>query len=194
MSEVPSWLPGDITPDHYPYMFALGVLSKKWADCERAIEFLIWDYLTDGNRSDGELITTHLPNKTRIDMLNSLADAKGDPVIAECIANAGKVFDAVRVNRNLLAHTQVGGVINGVLYAFRTTSNGKLKQDALSIKVGRIQETVMQTHDLHRHLIEIHVHFRGLGPLPHKLQIPPRLLNTLLEDHNLHMQQHPLPA
>lgn len=177
-----SWRPHGVHKSADPYLYALGALHKAWLDVERAYEFLLWHYL-NADRDRGEAISTHVGNTTRSDIMLSLAEIlEPDATVLEAVKLAKKCYDTLRINRNLLAHSQMGGVDKDGITTFRITARGVVKRETLKIPLAFIHDCAEQSRLFQIYLFGLRNHIQRGAALPDRFPQPPDLLTLIRKD------------
>ena len=130
MTEIADWPAYPIGPRDS--IFAIGVVSTKFAELESAMQFL-FSTVFGLNREDGILIFAKIGNETAIDLTKRrLAKTEWPQKILDDVLYFVKAFEICKDNRNALMHSDlVWGPHKTVL--FKTTKKALLRlQNPLS--------------------------------------------------------------
>jgi len=107
-------------------VYALGAISQNWNFLEKTMEMLLWRYL-NLSPAAGPLVTTHLSNETRNNILRGMLQA-----VETCDAIKEDVLLAIRCasilveNRNIITHNNITISGEKVTFSRTKTDAGKV--------------------------------------------------------------------
>jgi len=149
-------------PDH---LRAIGLIAVQWTSLEKAIEMLVWELATL-KQPKAQAVTTHLSNKTLIDIAKSLSREalKGTEFENRVIDQLDYIENILRPKRNSIIHgVWAPTAFTDKIVLFETTARGILKlkvgSDMTAEDILMIASEIDQRHfDLTTLTFEISMH------------------------------------
>ena len=148
-----------------PYLKAVGQVVTRFAKLEFTLGFVI-DVLLDTDQGAGQIVTTKLPFRVKVDVFQALAwhrkpETKEDELLKDIIRNLGKLED----ERNAVMHSVTAGVtLPDKRVSIKPTLNRKRGFDVsfterTDADLKELAERMEQTDS---DLIHYMQHFRGI--------------------------------
>lgn len=129
---------------------AIGRVASEWADLMQTIDQAIWSMLGLESSIPGRIVTQHLSDAVKIQMLEALADSYYDRTeIKECTKLLG-VTDQLRVERNKVVHGEWRkdeGEIQPTRFDWSARRKLKLhKQNMASREIQKVANDIIDHH------------------------------------------------